>query len=87
MSKILQGTEGTTHAIYATEEVFSYSCWLVGPASLVPRPSNAMGEGEGRPGIHCMRMRRAFCIFYRKSVRKSTVHTRRRFTVEVPGPE
>ena len=36
-------------------------------ASLVPRPSE--GEGEGRPGIHCMRMHYIFCIIYRKSVR------------------
>ena len=33
------------------------------------------GEGKGRPGTHCMRMRHVFRIFYRKSVRKSTGRT------------
>ena len=28
------------------------------------------GEGERRPGIHCMRMHYIFRVFYRKSVRK-----------------
>ena len=38
------------------------------------------GEGERRPGIHCMRMHYVFRVFYRKSVRKciQTVSVRNR---------
>ena len=44
--------------------------------SLIPRPSEASGEGEGegRPGIHCMRMCYIFCIIYHKSVRTNSYH-------------
>ena len=34
--------------------------------SLASSPGLLRGEGEGRPGIHCMRMRYIFRIIYRK---------------------
>ena len=37
---------------------------------VAPNPSR--GGEERRPDIHCMRMCYVFCIFYRKSVRKSS---------------
>ena len=36
---------------------------------LASSPGLLRGEGEGRPGIHCMRMRYIFRIIYRKSAR------------------
>ena len=42
---------------------------------LVASSPGLRGEGKGRPGTHCMRMRHVFRIFYRKIVRKSTGRT------------
>ena len=58
-------SESTT-SVMITQTISSHSLVASSPGLLI----GGRGERERRPGIHCMRMRYVFHVFYRKSVRK-----------------